>query len=330
MNSDKIIESLMSEILQDEINYVALEKKLLDFRTFLLEITKLDLNDLEDRKDLEFDNGIALCTTFAALCTHDVMRTRQFVRGIYQAIQNVQKEKPEPLHLFYAGTGPFATLILPILTKVSHLELRLHLMDVNEKTLEYLDKVLRTLDIHDYVEKIICGDATKYEIENPKDIDILVSETMQHGLVKEQQVPIMLNLVKQLSKNSVVIPNNIQLDLALKSTNINYVLEGKNELLYHKLTRLLDFTPDFIHSIDINQTQFELCKHLDFSNKQGDFDEMVVLTNIQVYKDEWIHRDLSGLTIPKTLFQLNSENTTQEISISYVIQEQPNFEVELP
>jgi predicted RNA methylase len=318
----------MDEILQDEINYTALEKKLLDFRTLLLDITNIDLNDLEDRKDLQFDNGIALCTTFAALCTQDVMRTRQFVKGIYQAIQDVQEKKSEPIHLFYAGTGPFATLILPILTKISSQDLRLHLMDVNEKTLEYLDKVLKTLDIQDYVENIICADATKYQIENPQQIDILVSETMQNGLAKEQQVPIMMNLVSQLNENAVIIPNNIQLNLALKSSSANFIMEWKNHLMYKQLTRLWDFTPEFIRSTDPNVTIFELCKDINFSNEEEIYDLLVVMTRIQTYQDIWLEPDICGLTIPKILMPVDKEDQ-RKISLSYVIKKQPDFKIGL-
>lgn len=81
MKHSEIITTLMNEILEEEINYAVMEQKLHDFKTFLLDITHLDLNDLEDRKDMQFENGIALCTTFAALCIQDLMRTRQFVRG---------------------------------------------------------------------------------------------------------------------------------------------------------------------------------------------------------------------------------------------------------
>lgn len=324
----EVIETLMDEILQDDINYMALQKKLLDFKTFLLETTNLDLNDLEDRKDLEFDNGIALSTTFAALCIQDVMRTRQFVKGIYQAIQDVQEKKSEPVHLFYAGTGPFATLILPILTKILAQDLRLHLMDVNEKTLDYLDKVLNAVDIQDYVEKIICGDATQYQIENLEGIDILVSETMQHGLVKEQQVPIMMNLVSQLDKDTVVIPNNIQLNLALKSSSANFIMDWKNDLMYKQLTHLWDFTPEFIHASSPNQKTFELCQDIDFSNHEETYDKLVVLTNIQVYEDVWIKRDESSLTVPKIILDLN-EQKQRKVSLSYVIKKQPDFELEL-
>lgn len=332
MENNQVIEALMDELLQEEIHYVNLQKKLYDFRDVLLNITHLDLNDLEDRKDLQFDNGIALCTTFAALCIQDVMRTRQFIRGIYQAVTDKISKSQKPVHLFYAGTGPFATLILPILTKFNSQQIRLTLMDVNEKTLEYLDKVIQELSIEDYIDEIVCADASTYQFEEHQQVDVLVSETMQYGLVKEQQVPIMINLVRQLPKESIVIPNNIHLDLAYKNSSAELRLEWKNHLMFKTIQPLLDFDPDFMYSLNENGTQqrFELCENIDFSKDKASYDELVVLTSIQVYKDEWIDVDLSSLTIPKVLFGFNEVDANKtKLSLSYVIKEQPDFEVVL-
>jgi predicted RNA methylase len=323
-----VLESLTDELFQEEIHYSNLQKNTHNFRDCLLAITELDLNDLEDREDLQFENGIALCTTFAALCTHDIWRTRQFVRGIYQAVTDKLSEKGAPVHIFYAGTGPFASLILPILTKFTSQQIRLTLMDVNEKTLRYLDRVIQELSIEAYIDDIVCADATTYQFEKHQQVDVLVSETMQHGLVKEQQVPILINLVSQVSENTLVIPNNIQLDLALKNSSKDLILNGQNDLSYKELTKLWDFTPEFIRSINTTKTRFELCKEVDFSHEESIFDFLVVLTSIQVYKDIWILRDLSGLTIPKILMGLNHQHKTK-ISLSYIIKEQPDFEVVL-
>ena len=143
----------------------------------------------------------------------------------------------------------------------------------------------------------------------------------------------MINLVQQLSKNAIVIPNNIHLDLAYKDTSANLLLEHKNHLIFKTIQPLLDFTPDFIYSLKDNkkeQHRFELCKNLDFSKNKAAYNKLVVLTSIQVYKDEWIHADLSSLTIPKELFDFNDMDANKtNISLSYAIKEQPDFEVEL-
>ena len=64
------------------------------------------------------------------------------------------------------------------------------------------------------------------------------------------------------------------------------------------------------------------------SSGQETYDKLVVLTNIQVYEDVWIKRDESSLTVPKIILDLN-EQERRKVSLSYIIQEQPNFEMEL-
>lgn len=54
------------------------------------------------------------------------------------------------------------------------------------------------------------------------------------------------------------------------------------------------------------------------------------LTSIQIYKDEWINENLSSLTIPKVLFDLQRiPEKTKEISIDYVIKKISDFECQL-
>lgn len=328
MKSIEIIEEVTREILSEDIDYVSLKNKLENLNSMLLRLTELDVNDLTDRQDLLFENGIALCSTFAALCVVDMMRTRQFVRGIFKAVKEVRSQKTAPVKILYAGTGPFATLILPLLTKYSSDELQLTLLEVNEGTTIYLKKVIKELEIESYVEKIVCEDASKYTIDENEKVDILISETMQHGLVKEQQVPIMLNLVNQLDKDVIIIPNKIQLDLALIDTNQKYILNNVNEEKYRVLKTLLEFDKSFIHAHPKQSNRFELCKQLEFWEEvDEEYDKFVIVTSIQVYGNEWLHADSCSLTVPRLLVDLERiEDVKKEISIEYVIKELPDFE----
>ena len=328
------IEKVTAEILAEEINYLALRNALQEFMTWLLDLTKLDLDNSKSREDVLFDNGIALSSTFAALCVVDIMRTRQFVRGIFQAMKQVQNQRTGPVNILYAGTGPFATLILPLLTKYSPEQLRLTLIEANEKTIFYLKKLISELEIDDYISEILCVDASKYKLGEEKKVDILISETMQHGLVKEQQVPIMLNLVNQLEEDVIIIPNKIQLDLALMNNDTELYLTNAGKSKYKEVKTLLEFDSQFIraHSnTEQSLNRFELCKQLPFSSKgDEEYNLLVILTLIQVYGDTWIDVDASSLTIPKVLFNLDViDRTHKKISLDYVIKSNPDFEYEL-
>ncbi len=122
------IEGVMDEILKEEIHFLDLKDKLNEYSKELIQLSGLVLENEQNKKDIHHENGMALSTTFAARCIDDIIRTRQFIRGIYQAIEDLQLKKSKPITLFYAGTGPFATLSLPILTKFSPQELQLILL----------------------------------------------------------------------------------------------------------------------------------------------------------------------------------------------------------
>jgi len=70
---------------------------------------------------------------------------------------------------------------------------------------------------------------------------------MQHGLVREQYVSIMFDLIPQLNKDIVIIPSNIRLELRLRNTSTQIYTQRNISLRYKVLTRLLDFNKDFIH-----------------------------------------------------------------------------------
>ncbi|MGK0387006.1 MAG: hypothetical protein ACI849_001626 [Patiriisocius sp.] len=62
------------------------------------------------------DGGIALSSQHAIDCLHDILRTTRFIKGVYLAILDAQKQFPNTrLEIVYAGCGPVATLILPLL-----------------------------------------------------------------------------------------------------------------------------------------------------------------------------------------------------------------------
>ena len=83
-----------------------------------------DMDNKEGRKDIEYENGKALGTFWAALCLDDLVRTRQFIRGIDKAIKDKKKRK----------TNTYSTLVQDLLRR---LFFRLYL-DTKKKILNTL------------------------------------------------------------------------------------------------------------------------------------------------------------------------------------------------
>lgn len=160
--------------------------------------------------------GTAIAPYWAASCMQDHLRTQRFMQGIHQAVLDAMNSRPgEKIHLLYAGTGPFAALVLPVLTRFSAEEISVALLDIHESSLFMLEKVLNTLGVQDRVKSLIQADAATYQIPESEEVHIVVAETMQHALEREPQLAISLNLMPQLAPGAIWIPQNIRIEAAL-------------------------------------------------------------------------------------------------------------------
>ncbi|MDG5901149.1 phytanoyl-CoA dioxygenase [Shewanella xiamenensis] len=161
--------------------------------------------------------GKAVSPTTAAQCAEDPERSRVFIQGICQAIQDKLKANSNhPVHILYAGTGPFAWLILALLPLFTVKQVRLTLLDIHRASLESVEKLLAYFDVADRVDAIICADATLWRPASTQTFDLIISETMKHLLQQEPQVQIFSHLQHFLAEDGCLIPESIELDAWLE------------------------------------------------------------------------------------------------------------------
>ena len=182
----------------------------------LLQLTGIDTEENSNREHLSLESGNAIGLTWAAMCIKDLMRTKRFMDGIYEATAAKAEANPgRPVHILYAGTGPFATLVLPLTARFSSQQLQFTLLEVNENSYTCLQQLIKTLQIENYIHRLEKADAAKWTLPANEQVDIFISETMQQGLKNEPQVTICMNLVPQLQNNTIIIPEQITLIAAL-------------------------------------------------------------------------------------------------------------------
>lgn len=187
-----------------------------DLYQWLIDIVLLDENSTENRDNVLLDTGSALGTTWAAKCIQDFMRTKKFMDGVYAAANDVKKQQRQtPLHILYAGTGPFATLVLPLLATFTSNELQFTFLEINEHSYAILRQLIATLKLEKYIHNIEMADAAKWTLPKGEQVDIFISETMLAGLQKEPQVAIYMNIVPQLAAHTILIPTEIVLSAGL-------------------------------------------------------------------------------------------------------------------
>lgn len=332
MRHRPLLAELLAEVLREDIRYENLRQVLLTYQQSLTEFTQLNIDDAGNRDDLALSTGYALSPAFAALCVSDIIRTRQFIRGVYFAVRDVVRQRGTA-HLCYAGTGPFASLVLPVLTAFSPDELQITGLEVNEGTIRFLRKLLPLLEVEPYFIGLTQVDATSYKFPPDQQVDILLSETMQQALVKEQQVPIVFNLLPQCGPATILLPAAIKIDLALFNPSSFSDVNSDPEEHYVQVLPLFTLDRDFAlqhaaqwQSNSLGYTIPLLNGYLVAVPDGSKHDHLVVLTSIRVYGDEWIDWSASGLTVPKVLASVQvGADSPQQITLTYVLDEHPHY-----
>ncbi len=184
------------------------------YATFLFELAGVDGSDETQRKHLPTAGGEAIGTFLAAACVKEVRRTQRFCRSLFKAVAAAVASRPgRPVHVIYAGTGPFAALALPTLRQFPAEEVQFTLLEVNPGSLEKLRHVIRALDLEQLVRRVELCDATTWRVPDEA-VDVVISETMNQALQREPQAGIMLNLARQLGDSVVFIPEAVEVRLA--------------------------------------------------------------------------------------------------------------------
>lgn len=318
-NLKQRIKTIADVFLEEEHDFLKISKAKNDYKEILNEFSNLDLEG-EARNDLHFESGVAIGTTWAAMCLDDMLRTKLFVQGIFKAIENIKKTKQKTIHIFYAGTGPYATLILPLLAYYTPKEIQFTLLEINPISFNTVKGLMDKLDCKEYIRSYEMEDATKYEFKDT-DIDLLISETMLRALRREQQVPIVLNLIRQLPKETVLIPQKIEIGLAYHKSTLN-------EKYIQPLDTIFSLTKESSDNLEMQNWQFPK-RYTELIAPNNDYHYLVFTTTIQVYDDVWIKLDESGLTTVEVLAQFENIEGFKQVETYYTIGKFPKFEYQL-
>ncbi len=307
-------------------DFAQMKKSVDDMYSAFSSITGVTIQQLNDDKDIILPTGKAIGTAGAAHCLLEMKRTAVFLRGINKAILHKQQEKKgSQLHILYAGTGPYGTLVIPLLLLYPVGNIKVDLIEINPVSLEALQKVVKTLEIDRCVEKIYNTDAATFKISRP--YDIIISETMQACLKKEPQVAIMQNLIPQLDDRGFFIPEEISIDASFTNSK----MEMDRMLMYSEEER-----PPFerrpignvftIKRNDVNTIRER--KKLPIPHDVGAFPVLKLFTTITVFGDEELTENNSSLNLPVSFYDYRKQPAT-ELEFSYVTGEKPGIQINL-
>lgn len=185
-------------------------KQLASFYNIILS-EKIPNASFHSKTPITIAGGIALSSRHALDCLEDPLRTIRFIKGIHQALLDCFVRFPsEKINVLYAGCGPGAPLIIPLLSTFEASQLSVTLIDINDSSLSSVKAIIDYLNIQNYFNELVLTDATTYQFPKQLDLHLLISETMDKALTVEPQVRITQQLAPQLAQGGILIPEEIK------------------------------------------------------------------------------------------------------------------------
>lgn len=276
-----------------------------------------------DREDRILNSGLAISPIKAANCFLDGVRTVRFWQGIKEAIADLLTQKKE-LKILYAGSGPYGSILLPILPLFQNAEIKVTVLDIYQQNVASVKSVIEFLDISNLISKVCCSDATLWqpEVDETQMFDLIISETMTNFLVDEPQVHIFSYLQRFLNEQGSLIPQEICLSMSAQQ------VIADNTIIASENFPMLAFDRTMAERIgqeNPNQIQFGL----NLSADAAVWNRFLLHTEITVYKN---HRLTVGDSLITNDIHIEgfSAGKSDILSCRYELAERPTWHFDFP
>lgn len=346
-----LLAKLCHVILDENSSQQSMHAALDDFAALCSQETNIQPNPTFSAwaEDTFLEQGLAINPQAAAFCIKDYQRSIIFIRAVYAAINDTLcAKKSRPINILYAGCGPFATLLLPILGKFKEDEIKLcqfnfFLLDIHQASLDSVALLLNFFNLSDNSINLVQADACTYQ--HPNLLNLIIAETMQKSLEQEPQFAVTANLAPQLTNDGIFIPEKIVVSLCLaRLENERSLIEENAKIdnaaaleaaLRIPLGTVLTLQPRLsafqlklakIHpktnKLALNDIQINIPNAPNLKNL-----DTLFLTYIQAYKSHELNDYDSELTLPLKCQTLTDLKPHTYFNISYQLGTYPEFYV---
>lgn len=292
----------------------------------------------KNSQEIMLPGGIALSESDAAVCIQDYLRTARYIRGTYYAIQELFHRFPnQKINILYAGCGPYATILTPLLPLFKKEELAVILLEINEASIQSVKLLLTKLELTDYITEIIQCDAITWQKPQAwPPMHLLVSETMFRALTREPQVAIIANLLPQLTEGGILIPELISIDLACSFFSNEPFLNVTGDNTSKKKSDQQRI--DTLFSIDRNFTFFKNEKNDPYQFESAyykvpshfdDYPDLCLYTTINIFKNIKLESAESFITNPHCITSISTLADHNFFKLIYNFKGVPHWTYEL-
>ncbi len=278
--------------------------------------------------DSFLQDGVAIAPQAAAHCAHDYYRSVIYLRGVHAAIEQLSRRFPgEVLHILYAGCGPYATLLLPLLPRYQPDVLSVCLLDIHPESLASVARLLDHFHLDRFAVHLQQADACRYV--HPEPLHLIISETMQKSLEQEPQFAVTAQLAPQLHQQGIWIPQKIEVGLCLTPT------DSRSGPAPYPLGTMLALTPanaagllqSAVHHAERDKWELspvlvEIPSLEDLASYRA-----ALTTRIQVYGGFCLEQQEAEITLPQACTDLSPLRPGDHWEISYQLGNYPRFNV---
>ncbi len=291
-------------------------------------------NDIyESIIDVVLSQGIAINPNLAAQCFTDYLRTHRFMLGTYQCALQLINQGIKPIRILYAGTGPYATIVLPLLYLFSEEEISITAIEINNNSYMYANQLIRKLKKEKYFNSFLLTDAITYTTD--KKFDIIISETMDKALTREPQLAIFSNLVNYLSPTGHLIPECIKVDLVASSIYLEkdvpyYCFDDiETRLINLKHRQFIDNVicadRHFFEAHKFIPNQSLFLKTVKTNHIKENLNELIFNTEVIVFNNVALLEDDSTLTKKYICYSFTEIDKGKEFNVHYLNNDSPRI-----
>lgn len=234
-----------------------------------------------------------------------------------------------PIHVFYAGTGPYAALFLPLTTVFPPEAVQFTLVEVYPVTYEMLLHTIDKLGLSPWIKNTVCADACQIQTAGHEPIHVFLTETMNAALFKEPQVAITRNFAPQLLPDAIFLPEKIRVWAGLSNPKQNQARlfsTDHAEKFDHELGTVMELTRR--SAITNGTDDFPVVRIPVPESLRYDYPLLSLYTDITIFGACTLKLSESILTLPVQVLHFEKASFTGDfVDFQYRIGTEPGFSI---
>lgn len=323
------IRNIIEDFLAEE-NY---ERQEVILNRLYLQLAQLIQFDESHEQHQFGTSGLLLPTRDAANCLMGAERTGAYWRALLKAVLYQKSLNISSVKVIYPGCGPFACLVLPLLVGIVEHDLEITLIEVNDKSVSYVNKLIKALDVKSLKVKVIQVDALSFNTFEY--YDLMISECMLASLQYEGQVAITRHLSQYLTPQATLVPELIQVDLQWIDfiDELNFVEKNRQpgkglsqqqlKLFRRHISTLLKLDKNIVQRYK-REGDYLTLTNVSLGQRSHSEQLLMYTTRIKLADDIWLEEYQNGLTSPQHT-ELSSNVKGNAFPVSFRLFPRPRF-----